>query len=271
MSDLLKAILASKYAEVERARQRHSFVDVRARAEARRVERRDFSAALTKKHAQNLPAVIAEIKQASPSQGVLRKPFSPDTIARDYATHGAACLSVLTETDYFQGANAHLLSARAACGLPVLRKDFIIDSYQVYEAGALGADCILLIVAALTPDALRDLTTLAQELGLAVLVEVHNEAELAHALTLNTRLIGINNRDLRTFNVDLATTLRLRSLIPADHLVITESGIRQRSDVEQMWAHDVRSFLVGETFMRAPAPGAALAQLFFPTPNRVND
>lgn len=206
--------------------------------------------------------MIAEIKKASPSKGVLREDFDPAAIAQSYAQHGAACLSVLTDKDFFQGSEAYLQQARAACALPVLRKDFIIHPYQVYEARAIGADCILLIVAALDDAVMRELAALAAALGMAVLVEVHDAAELERALALETPLIGVNNRNLRTFETSLQTTLHLLDRIPEDRIVITESGILRREDVALMRAHHVDAFLVGEAFMRAAEPGAELARLF---------
>jgi len=217
---------------------------------------------LRAKLSAGLPAVIAEIKKASPSKGLLREDFDPPAIARSYERHGAACLSVLTDADFFQGCEAYLQQARAACGLPVLRKDFIIDPYQVYEARVIGADCILLIVAALDDSALRELAQLAAELHMDVLVEVHDAGELQRALALNTPLIGINNRNLRSFETRLETTLDLLEHIPADCIVITESGIHSRDDVALLRGRGVNAFLVGEAFMRAPDPGEALAKLF---------
>ncbi len=212
--------------------------------------------------ALGLPAVIAEIKKASPSRGLLRAAFDPPAIARSYESHGAACLSVLTDAQFFQGSLADLQHARAACGLPVLRKDFIMDPYQIYEARAVGADCILLIVAALDQQHMRALETTARDLGLAVLVEVHDAVELDRALELATPLIGINNRNLRTFETRLDTTLSLLERVPAGRIVITESGILARADVTCMRERGVNAFLVGEAFMRAADPGEALAHLF---------
>jgi indole-3-glycerol phosphate synthase len=223
---------------------------------------RDFVAALRAKIAAGRPAVIAEVKKASPSKGVLRADFDPAAIARSYAASGAACLSVLTDRQFFQGAPEHLAAARGACALPVLRKDFVVDPYQVHEARALGADCILLIVAALEAARMRELEALALGLGMAVLVEVHDAAELDRALALSSPLVGINNRDLRTFDTRLETTLDLLPRIPAERLVVTESGILARADVERMRSHGVNAFLVGEAFMRAAEPGSALAALF---------
>ena len=209
------------------------------------------------------PAVIAEIKKASPSKGVIREDFEPVQIAKSYREGGATCLSVLTDRDFFQGCEAYLSEARAACDLPVLRKDFTIDPYQVVEARAIGADAVLLIVAALADEQMRELTQTANEVGVDVLVEVHNRDELERALELPTPLVGINNRDLHTFDTRLETTLNLLPLIPADRLVITESGIHTAADVAQMRAANVQSFLVGEAFMRAEEPGEKLRELFF--------
>jgi indole-3-glycerol phosphate synthase len=261
MSDILERILAVKREEVAAARALEPLAAMRARAEAR-LDERDFAGALKRKIAAGGAAVIAEVKKASPSKGVLRAQFDPPAIARSYAQHGAACLSVLTDEKFFQGAPEYLQQAREASGLPVLRKDFMIDEYQVAEARAWGADCILLIVAALDLPQLLDLEAAALALNLAVLVEVHDAAELELALQLHTPLVGINNRNLRTFEVTLHTTLDLLPRIPRDKLVITESGILAPSDVATMRAANVHAFLVGEAFMRAPDPGVALAQLF---------
>jgi indole-3-glycerol phosphate synthase len=224
---------------------------------------RGFTAALAATIARGDAAVIAEIKKASPSRGVLREDFHPAEIAASYAAGGAACLSVLTDSDFFQGSAAYLREARAACSLPVIRKDFIIDDYQVYEARAMGADCILLIAASLDDAQLQDLNALAHALGMDVLVEVHDAAELQRALRLPNRLVGINNRNLRTFEVTLQTTLSLLAAIPAERIVVTESGIHAADDVRLMRDHGVHAFLVGEAFMRAADPGAKLAELFF--------
>jgi indole-3-glycerol phosphate synthase len=265
MSDILQKIIAVKAEEIAAARAECPLPAIRAKAEAAAVGElapRDFEGALRAKIAAGRAAVIAEIKKASPSKGVLREDFEPATIARQYEAGGAACLSVLTDRRFFQGAPEYLMAARAATALPVLRKDFIVDPYQVYEARAMGADCILLIVAALAPGPMRELEAVARELGMAVLVEVHDAAELDAALTLATPLVGINNRNLRTFDVSLDTTLSLLPRIPADRLVVTESGILARADVAKMRAHSVDAFLVGEAFMRAEDPGAALRGLF---------
>jgi indole-3-glycerol phosphate synthase len=261
VSDILRRILDVKREEIARAKSREPYATLLARAEARR-DLRDFEGALRAKIAAGLPAVIAEVKKASPSKGVLREDFDPAAIGASYAKHGAACLSVLTDTRFFQGAPEYLEAARRASGLPVLRKDFIVDEYQVAEARAWGADCILLIVAALDASRLRDLEAAAQSLGMAVLVEVHDAAELDTALALDTPLVGINNRDLRTFDVSLRTTLDLLPRIGTGRLVITESGILHAADVATMRAAGVHAFLVGEAFMRAPDPGVELARLF---------
>jgi indole-3-glycerol phosphate synthase len=261
MSDILEKILVTKHAEITDGLEAVPLAEMRARAAAA-APTRDFVGALRAKLADGLPAVIAEIKKASPSKGVIRPDFHPADIAASYEKGGAACLSVLTDRDYFQGSTHYLMEARAACTLPVLRKDFIIDPYQVYEARAMGADCILLIVAALELKAMQDLEALAHELGMAVLVESHNAEELDAALQLTTPLQGINNRNLRTFEVSLDTTLALLPKIGNERIVITESGIVTPEDVARMRSHQVNSFLVGEAFMRASDPGAELARLF---------
>jgi indole-3-glycerol phosphate synthase len=261
MSDILQTILAVKREEVSAARKRESAVALRHRAE-QRDDRRDFTRALRETVAAGRAAVIAEVKKASPSKGVLRADFDPAAIGASYAQGGAACLSVLTDAQFFQGAPAYLEQARTASGLPSLRKDFIVDEYQLYEARAWGADCVLLIVAALDKYQLRDLEAAALSIGLAVLVEVHDARELDVALDLKTPLLGINNRNLRTFEVSLDTTLELLPRIDAGRLVITESGILAPADVQRMRAAQVHAFLVGEAFMRAPDPGAELARLF---------
>ncbi len=229
---------------------------------------RGFARRLQEQARNKLPAVIAEIKKASPSKGVLREDFVPADIARSYETGGATCLSVLTDIDFFQGADAYLQQARAACQLPVIRKDFMVDPYQVIEARALGADCVLLIVAALEDGQMAELAEVARAQGLDVLVEVHDGAELERALRLETPLVGINNRNLHTFELSLETTLDLLPRIPRDRLVVTESGILHRADVELMEINDVHAFLVGEAFMRAEQPGVELQRLFFPGRSR---
>jgi indole-3-glycerol phosphate synthase len=261
MADILERILATKREEITAGRAVISLAEMRAQAEAAPPPR-DFVGALRAQLAAGKSAVIAEIKKASPSKGVIRPDFRPAAIAASYERGGAACLSVLTDVQYFQGCAGYLIEARAACDLPVLRKDFIIDPYQVYEARAMGADCILLIVAALERRAMQDLEALAMELGMAVLVESHNADELAAALTLKTPLMGINNRNLRTFEVSLDTTLSLLPKIGSERIVITESGILAPTDVATMRRHAVNAFLVGEAFMRADDPGVELARLF---------
>ena len=261
MSDILQRIVAVKRTEVAAAKAVISLADIEKAAHAA-TPARDFAGALRAKIAAGKPAVISEIKKASPSKGVLREHFDPAAIAASYEQHGAACLSVLTDQQFFQGDLAHLKSARAACELPALRKDFMIDPYQIYEARAAGADCILLIVAALTLEQMRELESVAFSLGLAVLVEVHDGDELDIALKLKTPLLGINNRNLRTFETKLGTTLGLLERIPADRLVVTESGILKRDDVALMRARNVHAFLVGEAFMRAQDPGVELQRLF---------
>ena len=260
--DVLRRIIRHKAREVSERAERTPLRVLGERAEAQAAPR-GFAAALRSRIAAGEPAVIAELKKASPSKGVLRADFDPDRIARDYAAGGAAALSVLTDETFFQGADRHLAQARSASGLPVLRKDFVIDAYQVYEARALGADCILLIVAALGDAHLNELAGLAGHLGMDVLVEVHDAAELERAAHLESLLLGINNRDLRTFNTTLDTTLDLLDRIPAGRTVITESGIRTRTDVARMRAAGVHGFLVGEAFMRAERPGTRLRELFF--------
>ena len=262
MSDILNKILAVKAVEIAAAKKAEPIEAIRAAAESASPAR-DFVAALAAKIAAGKPAVIAEIKKASPSKGVLRADFRPDEIAASYAQHGAACLSVLTDKDFFQGSADYLRAARGACALPVLRKDFMIDPYQVYEARAMGADCILLIVAALSLPQMQTLESLAHSLGMAVLVEAHDGAELDAALQLQTPLIGINNRNLRTFETRLETTLALLPRIPRQRMVITESGILNTEDVVRMRQNNVHAFLVGEAFMRAANPGVELARLFF--------
>ncbi len=261
MSDILKKILATKAEEVAAASAVKPLAAVRAEAEAQPAPR-DFAGALQAKVAAGKPAVIAEIKKASPSKGVLRADFRPAEIAASYEKHGAACLSVLTDRQYFQGAPEYLQAARAACALPVLRKDFLVDRYQVYEARAMGADAILLIVSALSLARMQEFEAIAFGLGMSVLVEVHDGEELDLALQLKTPLLGINNRNLHTFEVSLQNTLDLLPRIPADRLVVTESGILAPQDVSLMRQSAVNAFLVGEAFMRAPEPGKALSALF---------
>lgn len=261
MADILQRILAVKAQEISVAQAQVSLPQMQAAARAA-APARDFAGALRAKIAAGKPAVIAEVKKASPSKGVLREHFDPAAIAATYERHGAACLSVLTDSQFFQGKLDDLKAARGACKLPVLRKDFMMDSYQVYEARAAGADCILLIVAALETSRMHELEATAHELGMAVLVEVHDGAELDAALALKTPLIGVNNRNLRTFETSLETTLGLLQKIPAERLVITESGILKPQDVEKMRSHAVHGFLVGEAFMRAADPGAELERLF---------
>jgi indole-3-glycerol phosphate synthase len=261
MSDILQTILQRKREEVRERSGRVSAAELRERL-GEASPPRGFVAALRTRIAAGLPAVIAEVKKASPSKGVIRPDFHPDRIAESYQRGGAACLSVLTDRDFFQGCDEYLRQARQACALPVLRKDFTIDRYQVLESRVLGADCILLIVAALDDAALLELTTLAGELGMDVLVEVHDDAELARALRLDAPLIGINNRNLRSFEVSLDTTLTMKDALPADRLLVTESGIHTPQDVATMRAAGVHAFLVGEAFMRAPEPGVELARLF---------
>ena len=261
MSDILDKIVAVKREEVPVARALHSEAALRELAAAQSAPR-GFTAALRAKLAAGLPAVIAELKKASPSKGVIREHFVPAEIAASYARHGAACLSVLTDQRFFQGHADYLRQARAACPLPVLRKDFMIDPYQVLEARAMGADCILLIAACLSDAQMAELEACAIDQGLDVLVEVHDGDELDRALRLQTPLLGINNRNLRSFEVTLDTTLGLLPRVPADRLLVTESGITGRVDVQRMRAAQVHAFLVGEAFMRADDPGAALAALF---------
>lgn len=261
MSDILNKILAVKAQEVAAAKPAKPLPQLRAEAEQAPAAR-DFIGAMRHRIAAGRPAVIAEIKKASPSKGVLRADFRPAEIAASYAQHGAACLSVLTDEQFFQGSAEYLQQARAACPLPVLRKDFMVDPYQIYQARAMGADAILLIAAALSLGQMKEFEALAHDLGMAVLVEVHDGQELDVALQLTTPLIGINNRNLRTFEVNLQTTLNLLPLISDNHIVVTESGILQPQDVMLMRTHHVHAFLVGEAFMRAPDPGMELARLF---------
>ena len=261
MLEVLKKIVATKREELAAALERKTFAAMRADAESR-VLTRDFEGALRTCVAAGRSAVIAEIKKASPSRGILRADFVPADIAQSYAEHGAACLSVLTDQQYFQGSIDFLKQARASCQLPVLRKDFIVDPYQVYESRACGADAVLLIAACLDDAQMRDFEAIALNLFMSVLVEVHDAAELDRALALKTPLIGINNRDLRTFEVSLETTLALVDRVPKDRLLVTESGILQRGDVLRMRSAGVHAFLVGEAFIRADEPGEALAELF---------
>lgn len=261
MSDILNKILATKAIEVAAAKAKISLDDIKQLAEKQPAPR-DFVGSIRQKIAEGKSAVIAEIKKASPSKGVIRADFKPAEIAESYEQGGAACLSVLTDEQYFQGSSEYLKQARAACRLPVLRKDFMIDAYQVYEARAMGADCILLIAAALSLSKMQELETVAHALGMAVLVEVHNGEELDLALQLTTPLLGINNRNLRTFEVTLDTTLGLLDRISKDKIVVTESGIFTNDDVALMHKHQVHTFLVGEAFMRQEDPGAELARVF---------
>ena len=260
--DILDTILQRKSQEIAERSAATSLQQMVERAQAADTVR-GFIAAIEQCIADNRPAVIAEIKKASPSKGVLREDFDPAAIADSYQRHGAACLSVLTDRDFFQGGEDFLQQARAACSLPVIRKDFIIDPYQVVEARAIDADCILLIVAALEDRRLKQLLDLAHELHMDVLMEVHDDLELERALATGARLIGINNRNLRTFETSLSTTLDMLDRIPSDRIVVTESGIHTRQDVQLMRDHDVHCFLVGEAFMKADDPGEKLAELFF--------
>lgn len=261
MSDILDKIVAVKHEEIAAAIKRKPLAVMREDAESR-VLTRDFAGALRAKIAAGKPAVIAEIKKASPSKGVLRADFIPADIAQSYAEYGAACLSVLTDKQFFSGEIDYLKQARASCSLPVLRKDFMVDPYQVYEARVMGADCILLIAACLDDRQMKDMEALAISLDMAVLVEVHDAAELERALKLKTPLIGINNRNLKTFEVSLDTTIGLAGRVPADRIVVTESGISSQADVQRMRDAKINAFLVGEAFMRAADPGVALAELF---------
>ena len=265
MSDILNQIIAVKRTEIAAAQKRKPLAAVRADAESR-VQTRDFVGAMRSKIAAGQAAVIAEVKKASPSKGVLRADFIPADIAQSYAEGdgkvSAACLSVLTDQQFFQGSVDFLKQARASCDLPVLRKDFIVDAYQVYESRVMGADCILLIAACLDDAQMAELEAIAHSLDMAVLVEVHDQAELDRALRLRTPLVGINNRNLRTFEVTLDTTLGMLAGVPADRLLVTESGILNQADVQRMRTAGVHAFLVGEAFMRAEDPGLALAELF---------
>ena len=259
---VLKRIVARKHEEVAERRSRLSLEDCRAEAR-KQPATRGFANALQQRIEAGDPAVIAEIKRASPSAGVLRDPYDPAAIARDYEAHGAACLSVLTDRDFFQGGEADLLAAREACALPVLRKDFMVDEYQIHESRIAGADCILLIAACLSVAQMQNLARIARELGMDVLVEVHNEVELDQALQVESPLLGINNRDLHTFDVALETTWTLHQRVPGNRLTITESGIHTREDVTAMRERGIHAFLVGESFMRAGSPGYRLNDLFF--------
>ena len=268
-ADILQAILATKAQEVSAAKAACSLsqleADVKALSDATSAPGhapRGFLQALQAKHQQGLPAVIAEVKKASPSKGVIRKRFDPAEIAAQYEAAGAACLSVLTDQDYFQGSPNDLRAARAACSLPVLRKDFLVDPYQVFEARLWGADCVLLIVAALADAQMQELEATAMALGMDVLVEVHDGEELERALKLRTPLVGINNRNLHTFETRLRTTIDLLERVPSDKFLVTESGILQALDVQLMQDHGVNAFLVGEAMMRQPDPGQALQALF---------
>lgn len=261
MSDILQTIVARKHQEIAAARQ-HVSLEVLREQVAANAAPRDFVAAIQRRVQASQPAVIAEVKKASPSKGLLRDPFEPADIARSYEGAGAACLSVLTDQDFFQGSPAYLQQARAACSLPVLRKDFMVDAYQVWEARAMGADCILLIAACLDDATMASLEALAVELGMAVLVEVHDAAEMTRALRLKTPLIGVNNRNLRTFEVDVQTSIRLREGCDSSRILVTESGIAAAQDVATLRGAGIHAFLVGEAFMRAPDPGVALRALF---------
>ena len=261
MSDILEKIVAVKHQEIAEAIRRKPLAMMREDAESR-VLTRDFVGAIRAKIGSGKAAVIAEVKKASPSKGVLRADFIPADIAQTYAEHGAACLSVLTDKQFFQGDVDYLKQARASCSLPVLRKDFMVDNYQIYESRVMGADCILLIAACLGDSQMKDMEALAMSLDMAVLVEVHDELELDRALKLKTPLIGINNRNLKTFEVSLDTTIRLADKVPANRLVVTESGIASIEDVKKLRAANINAFLVGEAFMRAEDPGVALDALF---------
>ena len=266
MSDILDKIVATKKTEIAHSLKKISLGNQREQAEANNkdilLKPRGFIRAIENKISAGKAGVITEIKKASPSKGILRENFNPAQIAQSYEKHGAACLSVLTDIEYFQGCNAYLQEARAACSIPVLRKDFTIDPYQIYEARAIGADAILLIVACLELNQMKELEACAHELGLDVLVEVHNTPELEQALELKTPLLGINNRNLKTFEVSLQTTLSLLSMVPKNKTLVTESGILGNTDVQLMRDNQIHAFLVGEAFMRASDPGAALSKLF---------
>lgn len=259
---ILRKIVDRKWQEIDERKPKASLADLKARA-GDQPAARGFAEAMRSRIEARQPAVIAEIKKASPSKGILRDPFDPPAIAESYAKAGAACLSVLTDRDFFQGHEDYLVAARNACNLPVIRKDFMVDPYQVYESRALGADCILLIAACLTKDQMQELEGIAHEIGLDVLVEVHNGEELDDALTLTTPLVGINNRNLHTFEVSLDTTFDLHGRIPGERFTVTESGILTREDVTAMTERGIYGFLVGESFMRAEDPGSKLQELFF--------
>lgn len=263
MTDILQKILARKHEEIVQRSRVRSLESVRARAEGQ-PPTRGFVQAIKRRHAAGEAAVIAEVKKASPSKGLIRKDFDPAAIARSYDAGGAACLSVLTDVDFFQGSNLHLGEARAACALPVLRKDFIVDPYQVYEARMIGADCILLIVAGLEDGPMVEMANLAHELGMDVLMEVHDIDELERALQTDCELVGINNRNLRSFEVSLETSTALKAAVPGDRIAVTESGIGTRQDVARMRGAGIDTFLIGESFMRQADPGAALSRLFAP-------
>ncbi len=260
--DILGEIVKHKHDEISARSRKTPLAELERRAK-RGPESRDFVGSIRRRVAAGDPAVIAECKKASPSKGLIRDSYEPELIARSYAAGGAACLSVLTDEKYFRGGDDHLVAARSACELPVLRKDFVIDPYQIYEARALGADCVLLIAACLDDGAMLELAEVSIGLGMDALIEVHDGTELERALRLRTPLIGVNNRDLRRFVTDIQTTIDLMRDIPGDRLVVTESGIRTRSDIEELRAAGVDAFLVGETFMRATDPGATLKKLFF--------
>jgi indole-3-glycerol phosphate synthase len=266
MSDILDKIVATKKIEIAHNLKKISLGNQREIAQSNNqdvlLKPRGFIRAIENKISAGKAGVITEIKKASPSKGILRENFQPAAIAQSYEKHGAACLSVLTDVDYFQGCNAYLQEARASCSIPVLRKDFTIDPYQIYEARAIGADAILLIVACLEPNQMKELEACAHELSLDVLVEIHNAPELEQALELKTPLLGINNRDLKTFDVTLQTTLSLLPMVPKDRILVTESGILGSADVQLMRNNQINAFLVGEAFMRASDPGVALSELF---------
>ncbi|MBQ13588.1 MAG: indole-3-glycerol phosphate synthase TrpC [Gammaproteobacteria bacterium] len=258
---ILQQIVAQKHREIAANSKLTSFAELEQALMERKDDHRPFAQALHRQIEKKQSAIIAEIKKASPSKGLIREDFDPADIARDYASNGATCLSVLTDQNYFQGCNEYLQQARAACELPVIRKDFMVDSYQIAESKVLGADCILLIVAALDKAQLLDLASYANEIAIDILVEVHDQSELDIALELDVKLIGINNRNLHTFETTLATTLQLAKTVPADKLIITESGIHDASDVQLMLDNGIFGFLIGETFMRAPSPGQKLREL----------